>query len=265
MRVSRRFSCLCLLAFAGSPDARAGAFMQGEGEGQLISTSRFTSSLQAFDARGKLVPVDEYRKYELGYYIEYGAADWITLILQPTLSRIHKEGPPTGVFNGIGSVEAGARVLLTRRDDVVFSAQAIARVPGSRDRTNPALVGETDLQFDGRLLAGTSFEFAGKPFFADAQLGYRTRGGGPPNEIRVDLTLGARPFAPLSLMLQSFNIVAPGRGGAGFRSGRQHKLQASAAWDFSKAWTIQSGVFTTVASRNFRSERGLVTAVWYRF
>lgn len=239
--------------------------MQRAGEGQIIVTSTFTDTTRTFDAAGKLIPVDQYRKHELGVYIEYGAADWITLILKPTLTRVLKEGPPRGDYFGPGSLEAGARARLAEVNSIVFSAQALAHFPGSRDRGNPALAGDTGLEFDARLLAGAPFEVQGMHGFADAQLGWRARGGGPPDEIRVDLTAGLRPVPRLLLMLQSFNIVAPSAGAPGFPAMRQHKLQLSGVWDFEGGWALQAGLFTTIAARAARREHGFLTGVWRRF
>lgn len=256
--------CNFVLALPGL-GARAGAFLQKDGEGIVISTSRFTGSSNAFDAKGRIVPVDLYSKYELSTYIEYGAADWITLILQPTLGRNLKEGPPFGVYYGPGSVEAGARVKIGEYETAVFSTQATIHIPGSRNVANPALIGNTGYEFDARLLAAMPFEIAGFTGFADAQLGYRMRGGGPPNEFRADFTLGFRPAAKLLLLAQSFNILAPANGSPGFPHMRQHKLQASAVWNFRANYSLQSGVFTTVSGRNARPESGYFSAVWYKF
>ena len=154
---------------------------------------------------------------------------------------------------------------IARYEDVVFSAQAVAHVAGSHNRDNPALIGNTGNEFDFRVLAGMPFAIADFPGFVDVQLGYRFRRDGPPNELRLDMTLGVRPFERLLLMLQSFNIVAPAAGAAGYPAMRQHKLQASAVLDFGKAYSVQAGAFTTVAARNARHEYGLISGVWYRF
>jgi protein XagA len=40
------------------------------GDGQAIVYSDFSGSAQAFNAQGHLIPVRQYRKFELGTYIE---------------------------------------------------------------------------------------------------------------------------------------------------------------------------------------------------
>ena len=245
--------------------ARAGAFLQSDGDWQVITTSRFTGSSYAFDAKGKLLPLPLYSKYELSGLIEYGAMDWLTLIAQPTAASIFAEGPPQGSFYGFTSLEAGARAKIAKFDTAIVSAQATARFATVRNRANPALVGATGNEYDLRLLAGMPFEIEGFHGFLNAETAYRIRSDGPPNEIRMDLTAGIRPLTPLLLLAQSFNTWAPSKGAPGFPAMRQHKVQASAVWSFARGYSIQSGVYTTIAGRNVRHERGLVTGVWYKF
>lgn len=253
------------LAQSASDCAHAGAFLQPDGDWQVITTSRFSGSSYAFDAKGKLLSLPIYSKYELSGLIEYGATDWLTLVAQPNVARIYSEGPPLASYFGFNAMEAGARVRIANFDTVIFSAQATAKIATVRNRANPALTGNTGNEYDFRLLAGMPFEIAGFHGFVNSETAYRFRSEGPPNEIRIDLTAGFRPFARWLLLAQSFNTWAPTKGGPGFPAMRQHKLQASAVWDFSKDYSIQSGVFTTLTARNARREHGLVTGVWYRF
>ena len=253
----------CALAVGGF--ARAGAFLLGEGDFQLISASRFTGSVHAFGNAGKLNPVGYYSKFELSPYIEYGATEYLTLIAQPTLTRAIAEGPPAGSFYGLGSIEAGARFRLGEWEQTVFSAQAVAHIAIARDALNPALVGNTGNEFDLRLLAGRSFKIGDFDAFADAQAGYRFRSAGSPNEIRADFTIGVRPFRRLQLLAQSFNTIAPASGAPGFPAFRQHKIQLTALFDISKRYTIYSGLFTTIAGRSARQEYGMVSGFAYRF
>lgn len=239
--------------------------MQDDGGFQLIQTLRFTSSATAFGPNGKIAPMPLYQKYELQTYLEYGATDWLTLIAQPTVSRIAVIDNPSGFAAGLTSIEAGARMKLKQVEGIIFSAQATLKIPTARDRSNPALAGNTGEELDVRLLAGRSFELAGMNGFVDAQAGYRFRRDGPPGEMRADLTIGFRPLPRLMLLAQSFNIIAASSGQPGFPSFRQHKVQGSLVWEYSQGVSLQSGLFTTIASRNARREHGFISAIWYRF
>jgi protein XagA len=61
----------------------AGAWLLAPGEGQAILYSSFSDTTRAFDTQGRLIPVQQYRKFELGTYIEYGLTDWLTLAVSP--------------------------------------------------------------------------------------------------------------------------------------------------------------------------------------
>jgi hypothetical protein len=258
---------LILMSCAPLPGdvARAGAFLQTAGGGEIIQSLRFTGSATGFDRSGRITPLPLYQKYELQTYLEFGATDWLTLIAQPTISSIFADGAQWGSVRGLTSIEAGARALIKQVDDIVFSAQATAKIPTLRDRTNPALAGNTGEEFDLRLLAGKPIEIAGFSGFIDAQAGWRFRRDGPPDEARVDLTLGFRPFSTILLLAQSFNIIAPASGQPGFPAFRQHKAQASLVWTISPGVSLQSGIFGTIAARNMRREHGVLSGVWYKF
>ena len=81
---------------AGTEAAWGGAWLLPPGDGQVIADTFFSDSNRAFDARGQLVPVPSYRKFELGTYIEYGLTNWLTLVASPSYDRI--ENPPPRSF-----------------------------------------------------------------------------------------------------------------------------------------------------------------------
>jgi protein XagA len=54
----------------GIEEAWGGAWLLSPGDGQAIVYSDFSGSAQAFNAQGHLIPVRQYRKFELGTYIE---------------------------------------------------------------------------------------------------------------------------------------------------------------------------------------------------
>ncbi len=99
-----------------------------------------------------------------------------------------------------------------------------------------------------RILAGHGFTVAGMPAFAELQAGFRWRGDRNADELTLDATLGVRPWPRLLLLLQSFNAMAVERerrfGGV---QARRHMLQPSLVWEFREGWSLQAGVFASVA------------------
>jgi hypothetical protein len=249
----------------GAGDALAGAWPLGEGEALVIGGGSFSDSAMAFDAKGKLLPVSSYRKFNLGLYIEYGATERVTLVAKPVLANVRSAGPPAGAYHGLEALEAGARVLFGKVGDAVFSAQATVKIPGSSDVLNPALVGSTAVEAEGRLLAGYSFQIFDRAAFVEAQAGWRAGTGGNPGEARLDLTIGARPFERVLVLLQSFNLATTGAGTWSYPNQRMSKLQPSVVFDIAAGWSVQAGAFTTIYALNARREQGLVAAVWKKF
>ncbi len=245
--------------------ALAGAWPMETGQALVIATSSFSDSNMAFDPQGKLIPVSSWRKFELGFYVEYGLTDALTLIAKPTLADTASAGPPAGTYRGFQSVEAGARVLLTRLGDFMISGEGLFKAPGSTDALNQALIGATAFEAEGRLLGGVSFVLFDHPAFFDGEIAYRARNGGNPGEARLDLTLGWRPFDKVLLLLQDFSAATIGQGSFAYPAEKWSKLQPSIVYDFAPGWSAQVGGFATIAAENARIEHGALVALWRRF
>jgi hypothetical protein len=92
-RQEKCIACLALLislllatagvSSGGIEMAWGGAWLMPPGDGQAIVYSAFSDSTRAFDSQGRLIPVPQYKKFELGTYIEYGLTNWLTLVVSP--------------------------------------------------------------------------------------------------------------------------------------------------------------------------------------
>ena len=72
-----------------SPTAAfAGAWTLDAGQGVAIVSGTVSQSDKAFDGNGKLRSIPRYSKDELQALIEYGATDWFTVMLAPSLQRV---------------------------------------------------------------------------------------------------------------------------------------------------------------------------------
>jgi hypothetical protein len=243
----------------------AGAWTLPEDQGQAIATTTFTRSTRVFDENGNAVPTPTFDKLESSLFFEYGIRDWLTLILETEFLSYDIAPPIDAHTSGPGYTDVGGRVRLWSNTDSVFSAQAVARLPGRHDETNPAEVGNTDPELDLRVLYGHSFSLRGLDSYIDAQLGYRVRFDDPPNEVRFDFTFGVRPLERLMLLAQSFNTISDGSAQGIFDDSHEHKIELSAVWSLDDAWSVQLGAIATVAGEDALRERGVVAALWRRF
>lgn len=254
------------VAMLGRADAvRAGAFNAAQGQGLAIFDFTFEGGDRYFNGLGRLARADAFRRGDVSAYVEYGVTDWLMAVVRPDLTIISLQGQPAGRYTGLGTSEAGAQLRLLAYGPAVLAVQGTFRLPGSTDRDNPALVGQTSHDADLRGLFGYGFDLAGWPAFLDLQSAYRFRDGGAPDEVHTDLTLGVRPWPDLLLLLQAFNTTGLGRGSAWFPRGEYTHVELSGVYDLDPSWSVQLGLFTTVLARDSLREQGVVTAVWRRF
>jgi protein XagA len=118
------------------------------------------------------------------------------------------------------------------------------------------------LQADARLLVGRTFTILGLPAFSSLAIGYRSPGGFG-HEIRADATLGARPVDKLLVLLQTFNISAVHT--APLYPTRSSKIALSAVYDVTPSIAVQVGGIVGLPGVNTTTERGIISALWYRF
>lgn len=260
-----RATILCagaaFFAFTAS-SARAGAWLQPPGRGEIIAMGRFERSDRMFGRNGRLLPVRGYRKFELKIWMEYGVMDRLSLILAPTASTVRAGAGPGRLHDLQGEVEAGARLGLLRSGSHALSLQVTGLLT---NRLSGARIGFARHDVNGadiRLLYGRSFALGSLRAFSEVQAGYRFRAGAG-DELRWDATLGVHVTPRLLLLMQGFNLFALRQGR--FAAKRQHKLQLSGVYRLNDHWSVQAGAFLTTAARNARRESGVIAAVWRRF
>lgn len=260
----KSFSIALIAAFLATT-AHAGALLMGEGQGQAIVTTTFADASKAYDQQGRLIQTPSYRKFEIAGYVEYGAADWLTVVTEGSGFDFRGSAQPFSLqpapqYEGAGLGALAGRIPFGGFDGFVFSAQAGVRL-ASHD-ASMFLDLKTPAQFDARLQAFRNFEFLNLPWFVDAQLGYRTRGQNG-DELRGDFTLGARLRPDVLVMAQSFSALAPWAS-SGNRFAAQ-KFELSGVYDLGQKFSMQLGVVGAPAGFNAPAERGIVTAIWRRF
>jgi len=253
-----------VVAVALVEPACAGAWLLPPAAGQIIAGPIFSGTTRAFDARGRLIPVPYYKKFELGTYLEYGLTNRLTLVVAPAYDRV-RAADPSQNYQGLGESFFGGRFGLYRDDKTVVSVQAGALTPG------PSIANSTgpfnprrSLGFEFRGLIGRSVEIATMEAFVDVQGGYRYYMQNQPGEWRLDLTFGLRPVPRLLWLIQTFSVYSTASGG-GFVNYSWHKLASSFVVDLHPQWSIQFGGFMTLAGVNAGRERGPFAALWLRF
>ncbi|MFH1558499.1 MAG: hypothetical protein ABII76_27170 [Pseudomonadota bacterium] len=256
----------CGLA-ASAQRACAGAWTLKESGVQAYLQSTMTRADHAFDGSSNLYAAQTYDKVSTQLFMEVGATDSLTLIVAPELLSISLASPADTSYFGPGYTDLGGRVKIAEGDGFVASLQAVARFPGAKPSEGPAVIGYVNGELDLRALAGWNFVLWGLPSFLDLELAQRLRFGAPPDEWRLDATLGVR-IAPRWLVLaQSFNVMSEGAGEAPYfdASYEYYKVQMGVMYDVSESFAVQASLVTTYFARNALQENGLVLAAQYRY
>lgn len=256
----------CGLA-ASAQRACAGAWTLKESSVQAYLQSTMTRADHAFDGSSNLYAAQTYDKVSTQLFMEVGATDSLTLIVAPELLSISLGSPADTSYLGPGYTDLGGRVKIVEGDGFVASLQAVARFPGAKPSEGSAVIGYVNGELDLRALAGWNFVLWGLPSFLNVELAQRLRFGAPPNEWRLDATLGVR-IAPRWLVLaQSFNVMSEGAGEAPYfdASYEYYKLQMGVMYDVSESFAVQASLVTTYFARNALQENGLVLAALYRY
>jgi hypothetical protein len=282
MRALAVFVVCCITAAATEPVC-AGAWLLPPGKGQAILTTTFADARKAYDAKGRLIETPAYGKFETRVYVEHGVLDWLTVVAEGGYMKFSGEAgafdhlnllideakaglplspqaPPGVRYDGLGLGAIGARTRLFTWNDCIVSLQAGVRAASPAARR--FLDMRDAVQGDVRLLVGRPFELFGLPGFFDAQLGYRSHGQNG-DEIRADFTLGLRPLPPILLLAQSYAGFAPRGGPAGVVAAQ--KFQLSAVYDMTASLSLQLGAIAAIGGVNSPAERGLISALWWRY
>jgi len=259
------FVMIGLLSVVSGDAALAGAWTQPKGQGLVILSVDHSIADRKFDDAGQARPTDEFQKTEIRTYIEYGLTDWATLVAQPAWRDKKTGGVVGNEAQGFGRLDVGLRNRIWKNDSTVLSIQTSVRAPGADDDVAPVGDGDKDWQLDGRVLLGHGFSLFGRHSFADLQVGYRRRFGGPADELRFDLTTGIDVTPKILAMIQSFNGISVGEAALPFVPTREHKVTASIVYRFDDDWSFQAGGLMNVAGRNSLQERGAFVGVWRNF
>ncbi|MBP0614195.1 hypothetical protein [Jiella mangrovi] len=243
-------TAVCAGLLAGPTAAIGGAWTLEKGKRQVIASGVSSSASGAFSPHPNDAP--KFSKSSASLLFEHGWTDRLTVIGDIEFAR-ENDGATAYARSGFSHFAAGARLKLYEASGFVTSAQLTGRLEkfDTEGFGRPAV--------EPRLLAGYGFALWEMPAFVDGQAAYRFRAGGA-DEARIDLTAGLRPWSDWLLLAQSFSTIAVSGG-----SYSTHKLQGSVVYDLSSRWSVQAGGFATVAGSNALKERGIISALWFRY
>lgn len=250
--IAAAFFCALLT----SSGAQAGAWPMKRGEGQAILKYEDQKADTGFDPNGVEVAIDPRHDQALSLYGEYGLTDRLTFQAKAGVTRGHDRFVD---YEGRGPVELGLRYALLRTDRSAVSLYLGAAKDGVGRNAGYAAPGQGDIDFEARVLAGTSGQWRATSVFAELQVA-RLKRSGLADETRTEVTLGLRPAPKWLLMAQAYAGKADSKP---IRS-RWIKSEISVVRDLG-AWSLQAGWRQATSGRETPSDHGPLLAVWRRF
>ena len=252
-------AALALISLLAVPEAaRAGAWLQDKGQGQIISSVTVSRAGRSFDETGEAHAAPEFRKEDYEIYAEYGLCSRLTAVFDTRLTTLHPDEPAPSL-TGFAETQLGIRGALWRKKAGIFSLQATLLFPGDSVLTSGGLDAEI------RGLYGVGFRFGRMTGFIDSEVAYRKRAHGFRDELRPETTIGLRPSPRWLLLAQSFNVVTVGSGKTDVFEGEQDKIELSAVFALTPRVSVQLGGLGTVGGINVPAERAVVSALWLSF
>ena len=245
-----------------SPAAQAGAWTEPQGDGLLIES---LFGWTGYGAPWGGNPAVKQNRADAETYVEYGVTNQLTIFGQTALERYSLSPPQPSLYTGLDYSDLGLRAKLWSTGAWVFSGETTLFLPGAYDPASPAQAGDTGGAGEARALVGYNLAVGSIPAFLDAELGYRLRTAGPPDEWHGDLTFGLKPTQRIMLLLQDFTIVSMASANRDFPAWRNSVVEASLVIALDAEWSLQFGLFASVLAVRTNTERGAALAVWRKF
>ncbi len=254
-------------ALSFSVQARAGAWNQKGGEGQIISTSYWSHAGQIFNDDYKAVPLRGFTKTETRLYLEHGLTDWLTLVGNGGFQTLNfRDDDSRFDFDGLDDTELGLQFKLRAREGLSVALRASYIVDSRLDNRAVDVLRGGD-QYEVRGLIGQSRETLLGDVFYDAQLAARTERFGGLDGVQGALTLGFKPTHRWLFMAQSYLNFSDDDKVDGFDVAEQTQLIStlSLARQYKPGRYIQIGAGQTLFGQNIVKERSLFIGLWTEY
>lgn len=255
----RRMGWMAAWLLMAPSAVEAGAWLQRQGEGQVIHTLSWYRTG---------TPGDPYEKWEYNPYAEYGWSPRLTIGVSAYLDLASQEIATGWERNaGLGDTEVFARYLVWEKGPSVFSIQPLVKLPGGWTSDDfPAIGGE---QMDAELkgLYGTHFG----PHFLDVSLAYRARSETPSDQLKLEASFGYRLSEQWLILPQLFGTMAMDSTQGGvftFAPSDDYDLlkwQLTGVYRYNDSLSFQAGGFGHALRDNTGGGGGIIAGVWQKF
>ncbi len=232
----------------------------------MITSVAVHSAQIAYSDDGDPLQRIDFYKLESAVYGEYGLSESWSLTARFAVQDVRLQRDDTmDARTGIGASQIAIKRKIADLSKWVFSVQGGVSIPGNAENGLDIRLGEGDLEWEVRALAGRSFSLFRRHGFLDFQVARQFRNATIPDEWRLDMTAGIYPAKNIMLMGQVFVLHGDRAVFSGTRTLRSVKTQGSLVWSYSPTSAIQFYVMQPVSGRNVVADRAIGLGWWRKF
>jgi hypothetical protein len=232
-------------------------------------------SNQTFDKTGKRVDTannGKFTDYNISNYFEYGLTNDLTVINAMAYKWLEDDTDLRRTKGyGLGDVDLGLRYKLMDNAVGILSTQALVKIPGPYDRSDPLPLGNG--QFDGelRLLFGRSL-YPLLPAYGNVEIGYRWRASDPSDELRYLVEFGVDVTKALYGRLKLDGIYSIDNGNKFGNDGNPTttnnfdlgKLDITVGYKVTQAWGLEASYTPALYGQNTAAGATYSLALFYK-
>lgn len=205
---------LVFFTYISMQNANGAAWLQPKGTLLTSLINQAYNSCSFWNQQGQLQKGPCFFQYSLMPYFEYGAADSLTLILNPDFDTFNQSAKT--VPFGLENVFFAGRYSLWKKDWSQFSVQlgynAPVRTSLFGDSTTSVYAIINRMRYlDARVLYGTGGaldKFQSKTWYADAEIAYQPSFSGAADEMKLNFMLGVKILeGKIGFELQEWNAL----------------------------------------------------------
>lgn len=270
-RLFLAFAIVCAGSALMSGKAMAEAWPRGEGTFFLSLKPEYYATSSYWDREGEKADLEnDFRKFSLQPYLEYGLSDNDTLIAKTFYDRLDNG---EGTTSGLSDLELGYRRFLGERYSTVFSLGASVLIPLGYDLDESPQLGYDRYGVETTLSCGRGWSAEGLNGYLESGIRYRHYFGYPPDQIRFFLVVGQDVSSQVQIIFENELQWALSEANPYFANEtasidayyRLFKSTLHARWKFSDYQSLVLSGFRHVWGENTGAGGGFSLSLWWEF
>ena len=257
-----------VLSLSFSEIALSGAWLPPKDSGVVIIMTTQSKSDLAYSSQGLVGASTDFSKTESSFYTERGLSDKVAFVGSVSLQQQKfLSGSSVTSYFGLGEASLGLRIKAYQKHGFIMSIQPSMLYTGQNEKFSTLDQRSIAPNAELRALIGYGRTLKNIPVYFDMQIARKFGFETVPNETRVDMTLGMKPWEKIEVTAQAYHsetdlldqsprIALPTQ---------SLKGQMSVIYHRSPVTAFQVGIIQTLDGKNIIKERAITAGIWRTF